>query len=179
MMCQKNCGSTVQTSLLNMDLGPFISFLQRQLQSINNCAYDNNTATAKVVSAEADFATSFASVVIQWELLVSSHHQQSNNDLLDDTSTASSSYNNTLEVSNTIQQRLATYLSTPEIQSQLMELLSNLAIDDVECVGFDAVWLPCEEDVDRHRNSARIARDMEQEEGKDKQKQLLSYNVVD
>jgi len=178
-MCQKNCGSTVQTSLLNMDLGPFISFLQRQLQSINNCAYDNNTATAKVVSAEADFATSFASVVIQWELLVSSHHQQSNNDLLDDTSTASSSYNNTLEVSNTIQQRLATYLSTPEIQSQLMELLSNLAIDDVECVGFDAVWLPCEEDVDRHRNSARIARDMEQEEGKDKQKQLLSYNVVD
>ena len=34
MMCQKNCGSTVQASLLNMDLDPFVSFLERQLQEI-------------------------------------------------------------------------------------------------------------------------------------------------
>lgn len=174
-MCQKNCGSTVQTSLLNMDLNPFISFLQRQLQSINNnTTTATTTVDAKVVSAEADFATSFASVVIQWGLV--SHEQQSssNNDLLDDTAAEeSSSNNNTMEDSNTIQQRLTTYLSTPEIQTQLMELLSNLAIDEVECVGFDATWLPSEEDVDRHRNSARVARDMELKE-KEGQKQLLS-----
>ena len=180
MMCQKNCGSTVQTALLSMDMNPFISFLQRQLQSIidnnNNASLNNNsnntTVDAKVVSAEADFATSFASVVVQWGLV--SNNAQQSNDLLDDAAAAAaadSHDNNMEEDSNTLQQQhklLTTFLSaTLEVQTQLMELLSNLAIDEVECVGFDAMWLPSDADVDRHRHSARIARDnMDQQKKK-------------
>ena len=32
-------------------------------------------------------------------------------------------------------------LSTEEVRGEIMELLAPLAIDEVECVGFDAEWL--------------------------------------
>eukprot|EP00984_Skeletonema_dohrnii_P038319 scaffold41426_cov189-Skeletonema_dohrnii-CCMP3373.AAC.1 len=124
MMCQKNCGSTVQSSLRNMDLDPVISFLQRQLlQSVLQTGeHDNATAAAAVVvdvavvTAEADFATSFASVVIQWGL-VSKQQQQcsspsNNNDLLDYTNNDAESVEDTI---NTLQHKLTTnILSTPK-----------------------------------------------------------------
>lgn len=155
MMCQKNCGSTVETSLRNMDLDPFISFLERQLQEISE---QNITAASqvdvKVISSVADFATSFASVVIQWDVVPS--QQQQGTDLLDDTTTTAT------DDIITIQHKLTTSLSTPEKQTQLMDVLSKLAIEEIECVGFDATWLSSEDDVNRHREGAGAAHEKDQ-----------------
>lgn len=158
MMCQKNCGSTVETSLLNMDLDPLISFLERQLQEIIMNSGDEQNSTAalqvdvKVVSSVADFATSFASVVVQWDVIPSQHHQQGT-DLLDGTTT---------DDIITIQHKLTTSLSTPQKQTQLMDILSNLAIEEIECVGFDAQWLSSEDDVKKHRDGAGAAHEKDQ-----------------
>ena len=146
MMCQKNCGSTVQSSLLNMDLDPVRSFLRRQLQSI--ICNDAHQGTAvevdvSVATSEADFATSFASVVIEWGL-VSQQQQSQNNDLLDYNATSSvEESSNTTDETNidTLQYKLTTIVSTPEVHAQFMKVLSDLAIEEVECVGFDAAWL--------------------------------------
>ena len=167
MMCQKNCGSTVRTSLLNMDVGPFKSFLQQQLHTIDKATYYDNsgaaiitTVDAAVIRAEADYATSFASVTIQWEL-VAQHVQQStnNNDLMDykDTISTESEKDISEDDVNTIQRKLSSIISEPEMQKELMKLLSDLAVDEVECVGFDASWLQFDEDVERHRNSSQLA----------------------
>jgi len=160
-MCQKNCGSTVQSALLNMELDSARSFLQRQLQSIDTDTQQYDGAAiavdVTVASAQADFATSFATVVIQWGLV---SKQSEKNDLLDYNEAES---NQTMEGTiDTLHHKLTTIISTPEVQAQFIKLLSNLAIDEVECVGFDAAWLPSNEDVERHRNSARLAREKEQ-----------------
>ena len=150
-----------------MDLDPVRSFLQRQLQSI--ICNDAHQGTAvevdvSVATSEADFATSFASAVIEWGL-VSQQQQSQNNDLLDYNATSSvEESSNTTDETNidTLQYKLTTIVSTPEVHAQFMKVLSDLAIEEVECVGFDAAWLQSDEDVERHRNGARMAREKEQ-----------------
>ena len=175
-MCQKNCGSTVQASLLNMDLDPFVSFLERQLQEIiMNSSGDEQNSTAaaevdvKVISSIADFATSFASVVVQWDVIPSQHHQQGT-DLLDDTATTDDII--------TIQHKLITSLSTPEKQTQLIDLLSNLAIEEIECVGFDATWLSSEDDVKKHREGAGAAHEKDQKLKEEMDLQLRQDDIT-
>jgi len=187
-MCQKNCGSTVQSSLRNMDLDPVISFLQRQLlQSVLQTGeHDNATAATAavvdvaVVSAKADFATSFASVVIQWGLVSKQQQQQcspsNNNDLLDYNNNDAESMEDTI---NTLQHKLTTIiLSTPGVHEEFRKVLSNLAIDEVECVGFDAAWLSSDEDVDRHRTGARAAREEERQQQISLSSSVLPYTDV-
>jgi Cu+-exporting ATPase len=177
MMCQRNCGSTVQRSLLRMDLKPLIIFLEQQLQSTRNSnsstGYSNNNdvtmVTANVVSAEADFATSFASVIIQWD--ATTQKQLNNNtDLLDGATAAAAAadFNK-----NIIDDNIT--IITNCYQQKLRELISSLAIDEVECVGFDAEWLPTEEDVVRYRNDAACvpSQDHRNESDTQKNKRLL------
>ena len=160
MMCQKNCGSTVQRSLLNMDLSDARQCLDDKLQQLAQssnpraaAAVKNKEIGIRVIDAEADFATSYAAVTIQWNIkdsddMISMHDDNEDFDLEDPNDGAA---------------ELLSALSTGEMRREITEKLVAAAIDEVECVGFDAEWLATDEDVNNHRERARKEREEAQQ----------------
>jgi len=151
-MCQKNCGSTVQQALLNMDVSEVERCLDKKLHALQPAT--NKKVNVKVTEAEADFAASFASVVVEWNVKESEELISMINE---DVDLEDPELNDVHEIMSE--------LSTEEVRGEIMEKLSELAIDEVECVGFDAEWLATDQDVDTHREQAQRERE-EMEQGK-------------
>ena len=175
MMCQKNCGSTVQTCLLNMDISDAIRYLNDRLHAIISSHHqkgniDNLTVEVKVIKATADFSTSYGNVTIGYNV-------KQSEDLLsmNDTATIAKDLNrresmdklmsneetleedvetpNTVTLKNVIEEIMVQLLS-PTIREELTQKLVDSAIDEVECVGFDATHLVTNHDVKVHREEA-------------------------
>ena len=167
MMCQKNCGSTARQSLLSMDLTNLQNALKRHLeekagQTTTTTATTASTqnvwnVTGRVVRAEADFATSFASVAVEWTIINDVRAGGAAEDLLlmmddDDEEGAA-------PASSDANSSILTTAMMEEMKEIATELLVELAVEEVECVGFDAEHLPTEEAVRIHREEAQKERD--------------------
>jgi len=174
MMCQKNCGSTVQRALSNMDLSDVDTFMNgklRQLRSItslpneNGARVNNRKVNIRVTKAEADFATSYAAVLVEWRVEEERQQQQQSDDdllLMETTDETLGDVENPKDSQNdTDIIALEQLQSTKEIRKEIEEMLSELAVDEVECVGFDAEYLATREDVETHRNQALKEREEE------------------
>ncbi|KAL9185815.1 hypothetical protein ACHAXT_003592 [Thalassiosira profunda] len=144
MMCQKNCGSTVRQALLNADVTEARQLLHERLVHHNSAA--NHEVEVRVVEAEADFATSYASMTVEWEIT-----EREDLMLLEHDSGAD------LEDPN--EEGILNDLSSDEVREELAEKVAEITIDEVECVGFDAAWLETEEEARMHRKSAGRERE--------------------
>eukprot|EP00579_Thalassiosira_antarctica_P015457 CAMPEP_0201944256 /NCGR_PEP_ID=MMETSP0903-20130614/52768_1 /ASSEMBLY_ACC=CAM_ASM_000552 /TAXON_ID=420261 /ORGANISM="Thalassiosira antarctica, Strain CCMP982" /LENGTH=1269 /DNA_ID=CAMNT_0048487199 /DNA_START=135 /DNA_END=3947 /DNA_ORIENTATION=+ len=155
MMCQKNCGSTVQQALLNMDLSEIQQLLDGKLHSLRQSSHTAAAAAAnkkicvEVIEAEADFATAFASVVVEWSV------QESDDLIVMENSIDDVDLEDPEKNGNGI----LSELSTEEVRGEITEHLAPLAIDEVECVGFDAEWLATQQDMLSHREQAKRERE--------------------
>jgi len=163
MMCQKNCGSTVQTCLVNMDISGAMRYLNDRLHSIVSSSQkggDNLLAEVKVIKATADFSTSYGNVTIEYNVKQSEDllskdtnlnrresmdKLMSNEETLEDIETPNSTTPNDIMVQLT---------SSTTIREELTQKLVDSAIDEVECVGFDATHLVTNNDVKVHREKA-------------------------
>ena len=178
MMCQKNCGSTVHTALLNMDLDGAKSYLNSILHSANNNDANGMEIDIKVIEAKADFATCYASVTVEWN---AKQQRQGSQDLL----LSLSSDDNTDYVRRESLDKLMTneeattdlenpnnnetceiimmQLTTDKVRKELMKKLAECAVDEVECVGFDAAHLSTTAEVTSHRQNALIEHEAKQQ----------------
>lgn len=172
MMCQKNCGATVHTCLLNMDLDGVKSYLNDVLHSSTNYNINDMEIDIKVIEAEADFATCYASVTVEWNVKESSsqdlllslssddntdYERRESLDKLVNTEDAtidvvehSTTPNN--ETNNEIM--MLQLLTSSKVREELLQKLAECAVDEVECVGFDAAHLSTMQEVTSHRQNA-------------------------
>ena len=134
MMCQKNCGTTVAGALRGLDLSDLKTFLD---QEISSRLASNREVKADVVKAESEYASQYAYVLVKWTIATKQ-------DLLDDDGNLGSADDETL----------MTDLMSDEVSCRVVNILSELAVEEVECVGFDAAHLPNPESVADHRTSA-------------------------
>ncbi|KAL7542743.1 hypothetical protein ACHAXR_012055 [Thalassiosira sp. AJA248-18] len=150
MMCQKNCGSTVKQALLNMDLSEVKQFLDDKLHSSlsNDAAAKNKHITIQVTEAEADFAASYASVSVEWNV-------KESDDLI---LMENSDHDEGIDLEqNPINDVIGDMMS--ELSGEIMEKLVELATDEVECVGFDVEWLATDQDANTHREQSLKERE--------------------
>ncbi|KAL7507566.1 hypothetical protein ACHAXN_008635 [Cyclotella atomus] len=124
MMCQKNCGSTVQRCLMSMDMSP----LEREL---NTDMLDSSPTNVTVKEATADFESSYGTMLVELS---------GGGARLDD--------------------------STRE---KLANILTETAVDEIECIGFDASPLD-DAEVQSYRSKMRAER----EDGSNTQQSTLS-----
>ena len=164
MMCQKNCGTTVKGALTNLDLSDVQKILDAKLHTLQQSsssspsspytvsvsvtkAANNKNATIKICEAQADFPTSYASISIEYTI-------KESDDLIlmeNDNNTHDENENNsTIEEIDLV----LSALSTQEIQEEVTNKLVELAIDEIECVGFDVEHLVTPQDVKTHRDAA-------------------------
>lgn len=164
MMCQKNCGATVQRALLGVDLNS----VQKHVDDFLAAAEDDNikggsgavaaAVNVSVLDATADFASSYGSVTVQYDLVdAAAAHPLS--DLLDATAmipqaSAAAPTSDKKQLVTSIFEAL----STEEMQQQLYKLVSEAAIDEVECVGFDVTSLSPKE-IESYRDSKSQQRE--------------------
>jgi len=146
----------------------------RQLRSSSTSLLPNNGAHAnkkkvniRVSKAEADFATSYAAVLVEWNVEEERQQQPDDDDLLLMETTNENTLGNDVENPKDSQSKndiiaVEQLLSTEDIRREMEGMLSELAVDEVECVGFDAAYLATREDVDAHRNQA--LKEQEEEE---------------
>ena len=136
MMCQKNCGTTVAGALRGLDLSDLNTFLD---QEISSRLASSREVKTEVVRAESEYASQYAYVLVKWTIATKL-------DLLDE---------NNLEVTHSADdETLMTDLMSEEVSCRVIDILSELAVEEVECVGFDAVYLPDPESVADHRTKA-------------------------
>ena len=156
MMCQKNCGTTVHGALSNMDLSHVTTYLNGKLQSLeaNNNNTNNKEIVVKVIEAEADFATTYASVLIELEVKESEDLILMQDD--DDDDDDDDLENPTQDGNENI---MAELMTDNVVRGEVMEKLAELAVDEVECVGFDAERLATDRDAISHREEARKERE--------------------
>lgn len=153
MMCQKNCGSTVRRALADADLSDARAVLDERLRSLPDS--EGRRVDVRVIAAEADFATSYASVVVDWTV-AEEEDLMLKEDAHDDT-------NDGADPEDAINGRLLAGLSTDEVRAAVEDRLAGLAADEVECVGFDADWLRTARDASAHRERAGREREEEEE----------------
>ncbi|KAL7546324.1 hypothetical protein ACHAWF_009659 [Thalassiosira exigua] len=151
MMCQKNCGSTVRAALLNADLSDVRRFL---LDAASSRAGGREVVVAAaVVDAEADFETSYARATVEWDARV-------REDLIsmDSASEGEGEYDGDGEGDEATAGGILK-LDSDDIKKGVAERVAEIAVDEVECVGFDAVWLVTDADASAHRRRARDERE--------------------
>jgi len=167
MMCQKNCGSTVQTCLLNMDISGAMRYLNDRLHSIVSSSQkggDNLLAEVKVIKATADFSTSYGNVTIEYNVkqsedLLSMDTNLNRRESMDQLMSNEETSEEDVETPNTVTLKsviedIMVQLASNAIREQLTQKLVDSAIDEVECVGFDATHLVTNHDVKVHREEA-------------------------
>jgi len=164
MMCQKNCGSTVQTCLLNMDVSDATRYLNDKLHSIISSSQkggNNLTVEVKVIKATADFSTSYGNVTIEYNVKQSEdllstdtnfNRRESMDKLMSNEETLEDI--ETPNTTTTIEDIMVQLTSLSNIREELTQKLVDSAIDEVECVGFDATHLVTNHDVKVHREEA-------------------------
>jgi len=178
MMCQKNCGSTVQTCLLNMDISDAMRYLNDRLHSIisssqkgGNVSNNNLTVEVKVIKATADFSTSYGNVTIEYNVKQSEdllsmanttaikdlNRRESMDRLMSNEEEALEEdieSPNSTTLNSVIEDIMVQLTSLSNIREELTQKLVDSAIDEVECVGFDATHLVTNHDVKVHREEA-------------------------
>ena len=71
-------------------------------------------------------------------------------------------------------------LITQELKTQLIHKLAEVAIDEVECVGFDVAHLTTPQKVDSHRTKALQEREeMDSNNNKKNKEMMLSMTSID
>ena len=168
MMCQKNCGSTVQTCLLNMDISDAMRYLNDRLHSIISSSQkggnvNNLTVEVKVIKAIADFSTSYGNVTIEYNVkqsedLLSMDTNLNRRESMDKLMSNEETLEEDIESPNITTtpriDEIIVQLSSSTIREELTQKLVDSAIDEVECVGFDATHLVTNHDVKVHREEA-------------------------
>jgi len=177
MMCQKNCGSTVQKALLQLDLKSVTRYLSDHCDSGNTNSSSNSNEVGEnivvgVQEAMADYPTSYASLVIQWQVGAGSDDITEQNDGgegVDLTPTSFSGFS--IDDDDDDEAQGGVENANPnnhdnEINNTLIKLVSDLAISELEDIGFDAHFISTEEDVIAHREFAaqeKLQKDMNKE----------------
>ena len=149
MMCQRNCGSTVRRALLGVDLSDLVG------ASADGGGGAPPPLNARVVDAMADHATSYARVVVEWGAVAAVDNDDDEDDediwgggggggpfVIDDDDDDDGG---------------GAPLSSEE-REKLAEAISTIAIDAVECVGFEAARLSDGAEARAHRVRAAYAR---------------------
>lgn len=112
MMCQKNCGSTVQRCLMSLDVAPLDGELNKDM-------LDSSPTSVAVKEATADFESSYGTVVVE--------------------------LSGCTELDKTT-------------RDKLVGVLTEIVIDEIECIGFDASPLDSE-DVAAYRSKKMAERE--------------------
>ena len=168
MMCQKNCGSTVQRALLQLDLSSVIQCLRRD----RNDGGDTNTSTSTTIiddisvrEAMADYPTSYASLVVQWQVTgdkqddIQLHEDGGDEENLTATTFSHFSIDDDDDEDDDTEVEGGVEYAKPnthdnEINDTITKLVADLAISELEDIGFDAQFLETEMEMISHRECA-------------------------
>lgn len=193
MMCQKNCGSTVQKALLQLDLTSVARYLRDHYRSSNSNTNSNSSSHSNnngentdivvgVQEAMADYPTSYASLVIQCQeggsdYITDQHDGGDDDDELTPTKISDFSIDDDDEEEEVEggEDNGNPNNHDNEIRNTIIKLVADLAISELEDIGFDAQFLSTERDVIAHRECS--ARDKLQKDNTNKENDDSSFMI--
>ncbi len=151
MMCQKNCGSTVQRALLQLDLTSVNQYLKEYGSGADKNDDTNYIIYVGVLEAMADYPTSYARLVVQLE----SGGDENEGDLI-------SSRVSDFSIDDDDAGMASTKPNNIDIYDTVTKLVADLAISELEDIGFDAQFLETDNQATSHRENA--AREKQQKD---------------
>ena len=179
MMCQKNYGSTVRRASSQLDLTSVNQYLKEDHDgsSNNNGKHvhdtnNNNNIVVMVKEAMADYPTYYANLVV-WYKSGGDTKDKSSKQPVDDVGSnegdlTSSRFSNFSIDDNDgndddagVVNNATPNINNSEFHDTITKLVADLAISELEDIGFDARFLEAESNVISHRESA--AREKQQQ----------------